>query len=277
MPISKPEIPKEVWEKIHGQAEAVIKHCLALLNDCKWGKPSKDGEMDVCTATVEGSKLHALKAEMTISYPVQSCLSSTSDWIEIDADSDPKIRKSTLFRHQTFPSEDMAARAQQIIEYRDPASFASRQEPSYDVDSVLQFVVTSPSPALVAHREFVVLRFIRDLPPHSELNPGDHRLLVVAHQSWNNASVEAALGSPDTYYPLPNKAEKWVRGDMHAQAFFFEEVDDHSCKGVFVVHTDPCGMVPSGIYNGILGNQARTLSGVQKWLDKCLKDKEVEE
>lgn len=277
MPIARPEIPKDLWEKIHGQAGAVLKYCLDLLSGSKWENPSKDGEMDVWTASVEGSKVRALKAEMTIPYPIQSCLSSTSDGIEIDADSDPKIRKATLFRHQIFPDEAAEARAAKFVEYRDPAAFAGMEEPTYDLDSVLQFVVTSPSPAIVAHREFVVLRFVRDLPPHSEFNPGDHRRLVIVHQSWNGKALTEALGSPEALFPLSGKGEKWVRADMRAQAFIFEEIDAASCKGQFVVHTDPCGMVPSGIYNSILSGQARTLSGVQKWLDKSLKGAAVED
>lgn len=260
MPLPTPTLPADFWTAVKGAIGGYEAHCMKTLTDSKWREPKEEKGLTFSIAEIDGSKFHALKSERIITYPLQSIVAQFCCMTEIGDDAPDRVKKHCLGRHQVFASgEDKAADAA-IAAYLDPKTFAGKKEPAYDATGIVQFIITSPAPALVSHREFVTVRQIKEQPKTA----GGKRVVSIIHRS-----IDGALA--DKYYPAEKKC---VRGIILAQMMLFEEVSTTETKATFIAHTDPCGKVPAAIMNSVLKNQGFALNDLQRKLDKALANKD---
>lgn len=262
MPLFKGTVPQDSWADIKSVGSKGLEHALSLLATSSWGDPRIEEGLSTTTAKVEGSKMVALKAELEIPYPIQSCIACLYGNIDVDENSPPEARERYPFRKAHWPSKEDEAHSQKIHDYIDPKKYDSVEggEPKYDLTALVHYVVASPS-SIVSPREFITVRVCREL----EKVEGKRRLCI-ANTSWQPANLAEII-------PEATKAEKWVRAIVHAQLIVFEETAPGSgkTKATFMVHTDPCGSVPAMIANKVIIHQASTLTNIKTTLEKLLK------
>lgn len=262
MPLFKGTIPENCWADIKSVGSRGLEHSLDLLTKSSWGDQKVEEGLSTTTAKVEGSKLVALKAELEIPYPIQSCIACLYGNIDVDENSPAEARERYPFRKAHWPSKEDEAHSQRIHEYMDPKKYDSVEsgEPKYDLTALVHYVVAAPT-SIVSPREFITVRVCREV----EKVDGKRRLCV-ANTSWQPANLADII-------PEATKSEKWVRAIVHAQLFVFEETAPGSgkTKATFMVHTDPCGSVPTAIANKVIIHQASTLTSIKTTLEKLLK------
>lgn len=252
MPIAKPAMDPAAWEQIDAQAPEVVKQALEAIEGGSWTEDKSKTEMKIFHTSLGDSKYNAVKGELTIPYSLPRCIGALHTGIEVDENSPKEVREGMLFRHLTCRSPEALAAVEAL------AGAASNPEgvTISDYTAVMQYVVASTS-SMVAPREFVVVRALRELPASPE---GHRRVLVCAASKV----PEGVLAS----FPEPTKADGWVRATMLRQAFYFEELGPNETKGVFIAHAEPNGKVPAMIYNQVATHQANLLLAVKQDLDK---------
>ncbi|TNJ28110.1 Lipid binding protein [Giardia muris] len=253
MPIATGPVPAECWTDIKKAAKEGMEASFRLLENGAWKDPKIEEGLSVTTATVDGSKCHALKAELEIPYPPQSCVAAALQNLEIPIGSSSNNTRF-LARKPFWENDEGRQKCEQVAAYYNPNSFATSTEPSYDLYLLVQYVVASPS-SLIAPREFVTARHCQEL----EKGPNGRRFCI-SSVSWEPSNLT-------TIFPESDKTEKWVRGTLHAQLYLFEETSGGKTKATFLVHSDPQGSVPAALVNKTLVNQAKALTEI----DVCLK------
>lgn len=253
MPIATGPVPAECWADIKKVAQKGMETSFQLLESGAWKDPKVEEGLSVTTAAVDGSKCHALKAELEISYPPQSCIAAALQNIEIPLGSSSNNTRF-LARKPFWECEEDRKRCEQIAAYYNPSSFSTSTDPSYDLYMLVQYVVAPPS-SIVSPREFVTARHCQEL----EKGPNGRRFCI-SSVSWQPSNLA-------TIFPESDKAEKWVRGTLHAQLYLFEEISGGKTKATFLVHSDPQGNVPAVLVNKTLVHQAKALTEI----DACLK------
>lgn len=251
MPIATPSIPTALWDKVRGMSAVSQNKAMELIQSTSWKDPKVEDGMSVTTMSVEGNKNHALRATLEIPHPIQCCFGAfVTSVVDIDENSNAKARKATLFRHETFESEkyvELKAKYKDYIKQQTVQNFPELEAMS----TVAQFVVTSPS-SLVAHREFITIHDIKELPK----NNGKRRFLCTF--------MTPDLPELMELFPEATKQEGWVRGMLHINGFLFEETAPGSDKtmATFVCHSDPMGKVPAMLANSVLVGQAKSLNNL---------------
>jgi len=252
MPISHPTLDAAAWEKIDAQAPEIVKRAMEAVEGGSWTEEKSKAEMKLSHASLDGSKYNAIKAELTIPHNIARCIGSLHSGIEVDQNSSKEVHEAMLFRHLTCRDSDSLS----AVEAMAGAVSDPENTKIADYTAIMQYVVASTS-SLVAPREFVVVRALRELPA----SPEGHRRILVCAASQVPDEVLAS-------FPEPTKADGWVRGSILRQAFYFEEIGPNETKGIFVAHAEPNGKVPAMIYNQVAAHQANLLLAIKQDLDK---------
>ncbi|OHS96393.1 hypothetical protein TRFO_37461 [Tritrichomonas foetus] len=113
-----------------------------------------------------------------------------------------------------------------------------------DAAGFFYIAVESPS-SLVSPREFLM---------YQKLTRRDGKIALIRTSIENDDIQKTAKGN--------------VRGNMHFQAFIAESVNDSTTKLCFVCHADPCGKIPSMVYNSAATNQGYSALRLKRDIEK---------
>ncbi|KAH0572285.1 Lipid binding protein [Spironucleus salmonicida] len=210
------------FEKASQETQNICQQAIDLMTSLQFSNEKKIKDIiDASYATVPGSKMQAIKGQALVKTKISECLSYDHDYNEITPDMPKDQRSGKTCRYLYFLNDDEKLNHQKMI----------KGEMIDGSQNICYQVLDAPS-ALVTRREFLFMRQTKDF------SEGDKKKYAVASKS-----VEIN----DKF------ADKVVRAQIFSLNIY-EEVEG-GVKVTAFYHVDPCGSIPSMLFNNMLDGQ----------------------